>query len=98
MKVSEINRTVIATYLKLDLDDLSEAEKTELDMILESAKSYTISYTGHTLEELDDIPETTLAVLVVIQDMYDDRSLMADNDKVNLVLKSILGMHSINLL
>ena len=98
MKVSEISRQVIATYLKLDLTELDSSELNELDLILESAKNYTASYTGHTLDELDDIPETTLAVLVVIQDMYDDRSLVADTDKINLVLKSILGMHSINLL
>ena len=98
MKVSEITIETLITFLKLNSEELDQVERAELDMILSSAISYVVSYTGYTIPELDEYKETTLAVLVIAQDMYDDRTLVVDKDKMNLVLKTTLGMHQKNLL
>jgi hypothetical protein len=98
MKVSEITKETLKTFLRLNDEELDEVEETELDMILSGAKAYVKSYTGYTDSELDEYKEITLAVLVVAQDMYDDRSMLVDKDKMNLVLKTTLGMHQKNLL
>lgn len=98
MKVSEITLDTLETFLKLNKDELDESELKELDMIKSGAISYVKSYTGYSEKELDNYEEITLAVLVIAQDMYDDRTMLVDKDKVNLVLNSILGMHQNNLL
>ena len=98
MKVSEITIETLITFLKLNSEELDQVERAELDMILSSAKAYVTSYTGYTIAELDEYKEITLAVLVKAQDMYDDRTLVVDKDKMNLVLKTTLGMHQKNLL
>ncbi len=98
MKVSEITIETLETFLKLNSEELTEDETDELEMFLNGAKAYVKSYTGYTDSELDDYDEITLAVLVIAQDMYDDRSMLVDKDKLNLVLKTTLGMHQNNLL
>ena len=98
MMVSEITIETLITFLKLNSEELDQVERAELDMILSSAISYVVSYTGCTIPEIDEYKEITLAVLVIAQDMYDDRTLVVDKDKMNLVLKTTLGMHQKNLL
>ena len=98
MKVSEITIETLKTFLKLNSEELEEAEENELEMFLSGAIAYVKSYTGYTDSELDKYEEITLAVLVIVQDMYDDRSMLVDKDKINLVLKTTLGMHQNNLL
>ena len=47
---------------------------------------------------LDAYDEFFIVVLILCQDMYDNRTYVVDNDKVNVVVKSILDMHCTNLL
>jgi len=98
MKMSEITIETLETFFKLNKDELDEEEVKELEMFLSGAKAYVKSYTGYTDSELDKYTEITLAVLVIAQDMYDDRTMLVDKDKINLVLKTTLGMHQNNLL
>lgn len=102
MKVSEITTQLVAEYLRLDWANMSAAEKLELDAIIEAAKTYATSFTGQTLEALDDFPDVVIAIYVLCQDMYDNRSMYAEagttSHSVNRVIDTILGMHSINLL
>ena len=98
MKVSEITTQLVAEYLRLDYANMSTAEKAELDAILEAATAYTTSFTGQTLEALDEYPDVVIAVYVLCQDMYDNRSMYVDNANVNRVVETILGMHCVNLL
>lgn len=170
-KVSEITNEGLAVYLKLEFEELSDAEKFELDMFLNVAKAFIRSYTGirddQIAEEivgtgdgvqtvfyvqnhpivpdsqtiyvdslvktkdvdyvfkdiygvigftissipavgevitasygigLDAYPDFVIVVYVLVQDMYDNRSLYVDKNNLNKVVDTILGMHSINLL
>ena len=98
MKVSEITSQLVAEYLRLDYANMTAAEKAELDAIIEAAMAYTTSFTGQTLEALDEYPDVVIAVYVLCQDMYDNRSMYVDNANVNRVVETILGMHCVNLL
>ena len=77
------------------LDDYREDE---MQRILDSAKGYIRSYTGLTDEEIDTHADLLIALLVLCQDMYDNRSMYVDKSNVNRVVESILNMHRVNLL
>ena len=62
------------------------------------AETYITQYTGKTLEQLDDYQDTVIAVMVLVQDMWDNRALYVDESNVNKVVESILSLHSGNLL
>lgn len=47
---------------------------------------------------IDAFEDFIIAVYVLCQDMYDNRSMYVDNANVNKVVETILGMHSVNLL
>lgn len=67
-------------------------------IILEACKSYILSYTGLAIEVASDKKELAIALLVLANEMYDNRSFTVENDKVNPVIETLLSMHSINLL
>ena len=93
-KVSEITAQDIAEYLRLS--EVSQEDTNFISQCLEISKSYIKNYTGQ--EELDTIPEFVICIYLLCQDMYDTRTLYVENDKVNKVFDSILGLHCRNYL
>ena len=98
MKVSEITVKNLADYLKLDYQSLSEEEILELAAFLQASQSFISDYTGLTPTQIDAHETFVIAVYVLAQDMYDNRTLYIDKSNLNRVVETILGMHSVNLL
>ena len=96
MTFTTMTITDVANYLRLGT--LTTSEENFLTTLLNSAKSYVLKYTGLTEIQADLANELVIAVLVLCQDMYDNRALYVDSDNVNKVVETILGMHSVNLL
>lgn len=94
MRVSEITDAEIAEQLRLDEDDIPS----NLGAMRTAAVEYMKSYTGMTTEEIDSHEEFYPVFMVLVQDMYDNRSLYVSNSNVNKVVESILGLHRKNLL
>lgn len=95
-KISEITVEYLADYLRIDEAD--EAQKAELATMLKSAVAYVSSYVGEPEAELDKHPEFVMAVCVLVQNQYDNRTFYTDKGKVEDVVNSVLGMHRKNLL
>lgn len=95
-KVSEVTSTDLAEYLRVG--EVTASEEGFLDTIIGAATAYMSKYTGLTSEQLDESSDLVIALLVLCQDMYDNRALYVDSANVNLAVQSILDMHSINLL
>jgi hypothetical protein len=96
MKVSEITTTNLSDYLRLD--DLTVEEITELNTLLTIAKKFIKSYTGLDELTINNHEDFVIVVYVLVQDMYDNRTLYVDKNNLNKVVDSILGMHCTNLL
>lgn len=95
-KVSEVTAADLAEYLRVG--EVTTSEEGFLSTIIGAAKSYMCKYTGLTAEQLDESSDFVIALLVLCQDMYDNRALYVDSANVNLAVQSILDMHSVNLL
>lgn len=93
-KVSDITIDDIAEYIRL-VEVLPEDENT-LTNLLEIAKTFISSYTGQT--DLDQYQDFVIVVLILCQDMWDNRTLYVDKANLSYPVETILGMHSINLL
>lgn len=96
VKFSEITISDLVNYLRIT--EPTSSDNVLLTNILEAAKNYVLGYTGQTVEAADTFPEFVIAVYVLSQDMYDNRSYSAVSPNVNKIVDSILGLHSINLL
>ena len=96
--VSEITVKDLANYLKLDYSSLAEEEIMELATFLQVAQRFISDYTGLSETEIDKHETFVIAVFVLVQDMYDNRSFYVDKSNLNRVVETILGMHSVNLL
>lgn len=93
-KVSDIEYTDVAEYIRLD--EVTEDDIRTLDNIIEIAKAFIRNYTGR--NDLDEFQDFVIVTLILCQDMWDNRVLYVDENKLNYVVETILGMHSVNLL
>lgn len=98
MKVSEVQVNDVIRYIKEDPENLTQQEIQDISNYLVAAKSFIKSYTGLTEEKIDLHEDFYIVVMVLCQDMYDNRSMYVEKSNVNRVVETILGMHCINLL
>ena len=95
-KVSDITAESVAEYLRLD--EVTDGEINTLAMLISIATSYIKNYTGLDDEGVDKYPEFVIVVLILCQDMWDNRTMYVDSKDLNNTVQSILAMHSVNLL
>ena len=95
-KVSDITYQDVADYLRLV--EIDNNEMNTLNTLINVSKSFISNYTGRSIEEGDNYRDFVIVVLILCQDMWDNRTLYVDNKNLNRVIESILGLHSVNLL
>lgn len=95
-KVSEVTAEDVAEYLRLP--EVTEGDTNTLNNLIGIAKTYISNYTGRSTEELDNYQDFVIVLLVLCQDMWDNRTLYVDSSNLNSVVETILGLHSVNLL
>ena len=97
MKLSEIDVPFVKEYLRQDGDE----DDRLIGAILEGAKDYIVKYTGQSLDQLKESEDLTIAVLVLVAEFYDNRTISVNeriNLRINSMLESLIGRYSINLL
>jgi hypothetical protein len=94
--VSQITAQDVADYLRIT--EVTEDDTNTLNTLLTVAKAYVTQYTGQTIESMDTYQDIIIVVLVLCQDMWDNRALYVDSANPNKVVESILSLHSVNLL
>lgn len=97
-KVSDITYNDVADYIRLNVEEGDTEEINTLNTLINVSKTFISNYTGRTTEELDNFQDFVIVVLILCQDMWDNRTLYVDNSNLNRVVETILGMHSVNLL
>ena len=96
MKLSEV--TALDAIHKAKEDETDEDILRDFADFLVAAKGFIKSYTGLNEEQMDSKEELIHALFCLINDMHDNRSYVVRDDKLNPTVKTILEMHSVNLL
>jgi uncharacterized phage protein (predicted DNA packaging) len=94
VKISEITIEHLKDYAHVTHD----ADNETFSTIFAASRSYIQSYTGLTLESLDLHEDITIALMILSNEMYENRVYMVEGTSVNKVVSTILNMHSTNLL
>jgi hypothetical protein len=76
MIFSRITVDDVILKLRLNKDELTEAELDDLAAILAEVRRFIISYTGLKSEECDEFEDLCAAVFVLCQDLYDNEAFM----------------------
>ena len=93
--ISQVTVKDIKGYLRIEHD----LEDVLIGQILSSMKSHIQSYTGLTDAQMDDKEDLIIALYVLCDEFYNNRSgTTNEKNKVREVLDRLLGMHSVNLL
>ena len=95
-KVSDITYQDVADYIRLD--EVTADDQTTLSTLIDVSKAFVCHYTGRKLEELDSYQDIIIVILILCQDMWDNRTMYVDSGNLNKVIESILGLHQVNLL
>lgn len=95
-KVSDITYADVAEYLRLT--ELTQDDISTLNNLIGIATAYVEQYTGREIVDLDDYQDIVIVVLILCQDMWDNRAYYVDSGNVNKVVESILSLHQVNLL
>lgn len=96
LKVSDVTSADLAEYLRVG--EVTPYEDGYLSTLIGAATAYMCKYTGLTTAQLDESQDFVPVLLVLCQDMYDNRALYVDSANVNRMVQSTLDMHSVNLL
>ena len=96
LKVSDVTSADLAAFLRVG--EVTPYEDGYLGTLIGSATAYMCKYTGLTAAQLDESEDFVPVLMVLCQDMYDNRSLYVDSANVNHMVQSTLDMHSVNLL
>ncbi len=94
MKLNEVTLDIVKNYIKVEHSD----EDVLIQAMIDGAKSHIGAYTGLKDIDLDNKEDITIAVLILVAEMYDNRSATAKETKIREVLDRLLGSHSVNLL
>lgn len=95
MKISEIKVTTVAEYIHLEKGDYKEDD---IQALITTAVSFITSYTAIKKEDLEKYEDFYIVVLILCQDMYDNRTLYVDSKQLNRTVQTILNMHRLNLM
>lgn len=98
MKISEMSIMDVWHHIREDPEDMEEADVTEIENMKTAAVEFCKGYTGLTKEQLDEHEDITIAVLMLIADMYDNRQLQVDKNTMNKTAETILGLYCVNFL
>ena len=106
MKVSEITMTMICEQLREEETSLPQETLAYIEALKEAAIAYVMSATGingvdeadENGHKLDDYEDITIAVMVLISDMYDNRQLTVDKKDINRLAESTINRHRFNLI
>lgn len=93
-KVSDLTYLDLQDYLRID--EIIQSDINTLNNLMRIAKAFITKYTG--VEDLDKDPDFVIVVLILVQDMWDNRTYYVDKSNLNNVVDSILSLHSVNLL
>lgn len=95
MKISEVTLKDVKKHCNVYIDDDDDYLK---NIVMPASKEFIKSYTGLTDENIDTKEGLTIAFLVLCADMYDNRHFSINKSNINPIAKSLLDMHSVNLL
>lgn len=95
MEISKLTTEDVKHYLRIVESD--EHDDALIASILNGAKSYVSGQTGLSMDEMDKYSDLTIAILIICQDMYDNRSMYVDKNNLNKTVESIISMHSSHL-
>lgn len=96
LKVSDVTSADLAAFIRVG--EVTPYEDGYLSTLIGAATAYMCKYTGLTTAQLDESQDFVPVLLVLCQDMYDNRTLYVDSANVNRMVQSTLDMHSVNLL
>ncbi|MBE6901585.1 MAG: phage gp6-like head-tail connector protein [Ruminococcaceae bacterium] len=88
MKLSEVTTDIVMAHCGCSDDESREL----IEIYSPAAKKYVADYTSCTAEQLDEYDDIPYAFLCIACEMYSNRSMTVDVDRLNPLAKSILDL------
>lgn len=94
MLISAVTPADVKGYLNVFHDE----DDRLIEGITVASKAFILAYTGIAPELIDGFEDLTIALLILCAEMYDNRAVTVESNKIGFVIKQLLDSHSINLI
>ena len=94
MKLSEVKLSDVKAFCGVSGND-SDAL---LEMTMQGARNYVLNRTGLDEAAADELPDLTLAFMVLVNEMFTNRTYTVDEGSINPFAEQILSLYNMNLL
>ncbi len=98
MKASELPESVVLNHLHLVPEYVTAADREYITALQQAAISFVCRYCSIDSEYVDSQDELAIAVLVLVGDMYDNRTRYVDKSNLNQTVETILSLHDHNII
>lgn len=98
MKASELPESVVLNHLHLVPEYVTDTDREYIAVLQQAAISFVGGYCNIDAEYIDSQDELAIAVLVLVGDMYDNRTRYVDKSNLNQTVETILSLHDHNII
>lgn len=88
MKFTDIDLNFVKHYLRIE-DDYND-DDIEVQLFIDTAKGFVMEQTEMTEDELNDVKTANIVYLLMISDLYGNRSATNNNVKMNPIFEMAL--------
>lgn len=95
---SELSKEIICCHLRIDPEMVDDIEWEYIEGLKRVAIDYVAIHCNRAVDYIDEHEDLAQAVLVLISDMYDERSIYVNSTHPNRTVETILSHHDQNFL
>lgn len=97
-RASELTAETLLSFCRIEPDYATDSDKELVALAHQAALAHIADTLGLTAEQIDEKPSLAIATMVLVRDMYENRTPYVDKSNPNRTVEAILGLYDGNLL
>lgn len=97
-RASELTAETLLSFCRIEPDYATDFDRELVAIAHQAALAHIADTLGLTAEQIDEKPSLAIATMVLVRDMYENRTPYVDKSNPNRTVEAILGLYDGNLL
>ena len=97
-RASELTAETLLSFCRIEPDYATDFDRELVARAHKAALAHIADTLGLTTEQIDEKPNLAVACMVLVRDMYENRTPYVDKSSPNRTVEAILGLYDGNLL
>lgn len=97
-RASELTAETLLSFCRIEPDYATDSDRELVAIAHQAALAHIADTLGLAAEQIDEKPNLAIATMVLVRDMYENRTPYVDKSSPNRTVEAILGLYDGNLL